>query len=465
MSDVLVEYDEDLFLPVYRHLQNSDADINFLWGGRDSGKSQDTAQRKILKCLSATYFREILIKKTSNSIKDSQWQTIKDITEEWGISHLFTFTTHPLEITCINGNKFIARGCDDAGKLKSIRNPSGAWIEEGNQLTEEDWITILTTIRNDKVKIQIDVTFNPECEGKYEEFHLYKTYFKEYCEKGIYTFTGYSNMTMPDKTVTSLKYTSTHSTYHDNPNVPPERIAIHESLRHSNPYFYDVYTLGIWGKEPVGKNPFCHAYDPVKHESEKAIFNPVRRLIISIDFNVNPFAVIFKHIWRDQYGEHNHTFDEGTIENGSIPKMIDFIKTTRGGRYVRCLSSCILTGDLGGNRRDISQEDNASWFKQIMRGLGLSDSQLNISYNPFHKESNADVNEVLLHHPDYKINPKECPNLCWDMRSVQANRYGEIIKANRSDTSQRADHLDAERYAVHNFMKEWIETQQRNKRR
>lgn len=462
---IKVRIPEEAFLPAYRHLQSPTADINFLWGGRDSGKSQDTAQRKILKCLSATYFREILIKKTSNSIKDSQWQTIKDICEEWGISHLFTFTTHPLEITCINGNKFIARGCDDAGKLKSIRNPSGAWIEEGNQLSEEDWITILTTIRNDKVKIQIDITFNPECEGNYEDFYLYKTYFKDNFEKGIKTFNGVHYMTTPSKEVVEMHYTSTHTTYHDNPNVPPERIAIHESLRHSNPYFYDVYTLGIWGKEPVGKSPFCHNYNPVKHESECAIFNPLRRLIISVDFNVNPFAVIFKHIWRDEYGEHNWTFDEGTIENGSIPKMIEFIQNARGGRYQRCLSSCMLTGDLGGNRRDISQIDNASWFKQIMKGLNLSESQLKLTYNPFHKESNADVNEVLLYHADYKINPKECPNLCWDMRSVQADRYGAIIKANRSDTSQRADHLDAERYAVHNFMKEWIEQRQRNNSR
>lgn len=213
--------------------------------------------------------------------------------------------------------------------------------------------------------------------------------------------------------------------------------------------------------EISGNNPFAFHYSKERHESDKVQFDPKKRIIISIDFNVNPFAVIFKHIWRDQWGEHNHTFDEAAIQNGNIPSMIQLIKE----RYGKWLTSAMLTGDLGGNRRDISQQDNAPWFNQILRGLNMSETQLKISYNPRHEESRQDVNFVLLEHPDYKIHPDKCPNLCRDMKAVQANRYGEIIKANRSDTSQRADHLDAERYAVHNFMKEWIETQQRNKRR
>jgi len=73
-----------VYIPCYRHLNQAKADIHFLWGGRDSGKSHYIAQRLIRKCMKARYFRCIMVKKTGNSIEASQWQTIKEIVEDWG---------------------------------------------------------------------------------------------------------------------------------------------------------------------------------------------------------------------------------------------------------------------------------------------------------------------------------------------------------------------------------------------
>src|SRR5688572_13306703 len=137
-----------VYLPCYRHLNTLKADIHFLWGGRDSGKSHYIAQRLIRKCLKAKYFRCIMVKKTSNSIEASQWQTIKDIVEEWHLDELFVFKKSPLSIECRNGNKFIARGCDDAANLKSIKDPTDVWYEELNQLELTDFITVASTLRS-----------------------------------------------------------------------------------------------------------------------------------------------------------------------------------------------------------------------------------------------------------------------------------------------------------------------------
>lgn len=212
--------------------------------------------------------------------------------------------------------------------------------------------------------------------------------------------------------------------------------------------------------ESAGENPFCHGYDKSKHESIEAQFSPSRRLTISIDFNLNPFGVIFKHIWRDRI-DHNWTVGEKAIENGSIPAMIDYIQNSR---YRPSLSACMLTGDVGGDKRDLGQRDNASWFEQLRRGLGLSETQIVLSNNPTHSSSRADVNYVLINHPDYKINPKECPNLCRDMATVQCDAYGSIIKADRKVVSQRADFLDCERYAVHNAQRDFIRRHQNESR-
>lgn len=88
------------------------------------------------KCLFESYFRCVLIKKTFESIKDSQWQMLKDIADKWGVLDDFEFKVAPLEIVCKNKqhNSFIARGCDKPEKLKSIANPSHAWYEEGLRL-------------------------------------------------------------------------------------------------------------------------------------------------------------------------------------------------------------------------------------------------------------------------------------------------------------------------------------------
>jgi phage terminase large subunit len=74
------------------------------------------------------YFRCLLIKKTYNSIKESQWQTIKDVVEEWGLSSVFTFKVSPFTIECENGNRFIARGCDDPQSIKGVKDPSHALV-------------------------------------------------------------------------------------------------------------------------------------------------------------------------------------------------------------------------------------------------------------------------------------------------------------------------------------------------
>src|SRR6478735_1723625 len=133
----------DVFLPCYQHLVTvpsisdkllPEPDIDFLWGGRDSGKTRHIAMQLLLSCLSLPYFRCILVRKVANTIKDSQWQQLKDVAEEWKVDHLFNFKEHPLEILCFNGNKFLCRGMDEPTKLKSVSNPSHCWCEEGNQL-------------------------------------------------------------------------------------------------------------------------------------------------------------------------------------------------------------------------------------------------------------------------------------------------------------------------------------------
>ena len=416
-----------------------------LWGGRGSSKSNFAAKKLIYSCLSQKYFRYILIRNTYGTIKDSQYQTIKDIIYEWGLQSLFKFKENPLEIHCINGNIFYARGCDDVTKIKSIKDPSGAWYEEGNEITESDFITITTSIRTGKAEyLQEILSFNPECEGAPEDFWINKWFFNG--RKTEKCFTDNLEIKYKDE-VLKTQFTAHHSTYPDNKWINKEFKAQMEQLLDKDPYYYDVYCKGIWGQR-LNQNPFANHYSPKKHESQTAIFRPEKQLIISIDFNLNPFAVTFWHYWRDNTGEHIHCFDELEISNGSIPAMIDAIKL----RYPNHLHSARLTGDSMGKNRSIEQRDNSSLYDNLLRGLGMTQYQLQCKHNPTHENSREQVNNVLFKFNDFKINPVNCPNLCRDMKNVQCDAFGQILKKDRKDVNQRADYLDTCRSVVHNIL-------------
>lgn len=404
-----------------------------LYGGRGSSKSNFAAKKLIKDCLKSKYLRGILVRDTYSSIKDSQFQTIKDIIYEWGLESLFHFKENPLEIHCLNGNIIYARGCDDVDKIKSIKDPSYVWYEEANNISQEDFITITTSVRTSKAEfLQEILSFNPECTGNYEDFWIWQTFIEPLAG---YEGKGQLRINIEGKELTT-DYEVHHSTYHDNRWITPEFIAQMEQLRNVDPYYYDVYCLGIWGQRKA-LSPFFSAFDKSKHIGECS-YDPRKTLYISIDFNLNPFSVSFYHLWKDAQGEHLHNFDEFEIFNGSIPEMARRINE----KYLYSLPNCKITGDAMGNRGDISQMDNASLYMQLVRLLkGVRISQLFTPANPTHENSRADCNYFLTYFPDFKVHPN-CKGMIRDMQNVQVDAFGSIIKRNRKDVNQRGDYAD-----------------------
>lgn len=259
----------------------------------------------------------------------------------------------------------------------------------------------------------------------------------------------------------AARYALVELTSFDNPLLEPsdiDEIILELSAAESEQEIYGQFV------DMAGRNPFAHQYDPVYHESELALFRPGIQLIIAIDFNLNPFAVTFGHIWKDALGLHDHTFDEASIPMGSVRAMIDLIKN----RYSAQIPNCMMTGDTStGNQGQQSLPDLASYFKQLKSGLRLRDTQMILPGVPTHRTSREDVNYILYHSKkvnpeiDYKINPKTCPQTARDMRVVQADAFGDIIKKDRKDVKQRADFMDAQRYKINAFWKKWIVKHQR----
>lgn len=386
-----------------------------------------------------------MAKKTGNSIEASQWQTVKDIVEQWGLSSLFTFKKSPLSIECANGNRFLARGCDDTANLKSIKDPTDVWYEELNQLELYDFVTIASTLRSNKASIEQWGSFNPEAVGDFEEFWIYKTFFKD--QPDIYSnFTGKWSIELPDKSVYDFTYSSTHTTYLDNPHCSPARQAFLLQLAAIDPYYYKVFTLGKWGNVQVG-DPFCLTFDKAKHVG-KTTLNRAHEVYLSFDFNVNPVTCqVFQHYNNWQYG-----IESIKLADSDIYKMCDYINL----KYRGCMF--IVTGDATGKNTTALVQDGINYYTVIKSKLNLTINQIRVpTVNPRVKDNRVLVNAVFTL-CNILLDKDNCKGLIFDLENVSVNEMGEIDKGDRANPKKQADNLDGARYYWNQFHKHILKT-------
>jgi PBSX family phage terminase large subunit len=427
---ISVDIPKKAFLPCYHHLLKSTADIDFLWGGRDSGKSRHIAQQLVVDCMRLPYFRCVLARKVFNTIKESQYQLIKDVVSEWGLEGLFTFNQNPLEIKCINGNKFICRGMDEPGKLKSISNPSHCWAEEMNQLSMDDFIVIMTSLRYNQGRVKVWCSFNPEADGDYHDYWLYKTFF---ANQSTNSFSSYWSIPLGTQNI-QFSYQSTHTTYKQNKFCKPERAAFLEQLAALDPYYYTVFTLGLWGNRKVD-DPFCYCFDRGKHvgktEPQRAL-----ELYLSFDFNVNPITCgVYQHAQNKIWG-----INSLKLENSNIYLLCDKVIELYPGFMI------IVNGDATGKNTSALVQDGINYYTVIKNKLNLSINQLKVpTVNPPIEENRTLVNAVF-HNMEVVFDEFNCKSLIFDCQNVSVNDLGKIDKGDRSNPKKRADHLDNWRY-------------------
>lgn len=388
MARINVDIDEDVFLECYRHLidESQFFDIDFLYGGRDSGKSRHVAMQLVIDCMRPGYFKCLLIRKVLDTVRGSQFDLIKSVIDEWGISHLFRVNESRMEIICkANKNGFYGRGLDDVGKIKSFNNPSHCWVEEGNQIDSTDFVVILTSLRA-KVRVKTWFTFNPECDKTYTEFWLWQEYFS-HTEKlswewvkeipvPVETLKRYPDGKYPGnvKVVSDesggtqvymmLYIRATHSTYKDNPYCSPQRIALYESYKGSknNSYWYQTYTLGLWGFKKTGGS-FWKSFDEGIHTGLVA-FNPKLPVHLTIDNNVHPYVTLA--MW--QIDREAKRF----IQVAELPCVSpDNTAVKAAKQFVRWLDRVgheevvFIYGDPSANAKSTTDDDGRSFFDKF----------------------------------------------------------------------------------------------------
>jgi phage terminase large subunit len=220
----------DIYEP---HLDNF-ARTQIFYGGASSGKSYYLAQRVVYDILQGG--RNYLIcRAVARTIKRSVFSEIKKNIIKLGLLDKFRINETDLTITCSNGFQILFSGLDDIEKLKSISPAKGVitdvWIEEATEAERDDVKQLLKRQRggDEATAKRLILSFNPILQTHW----IYEEYFA-----GVAWVDDQTEYTSGDLTI--LK-----TTYKDNRFLTA---ADRKDLENeTDPYFYNVYTLGNWG--------------------------------------------------------------------------------------------------------------------------------------------------------------------------------------------------------------------------
>lgn len=180
----------------YNKFWNNKQFYRVVKGSRGSKKSKNTALNFIKRIIKHPWANLLVIRRYSNTNKQSTYMDLKWAANQLKVSHLFKFNESMPEITYMpTGQKILFRGLDDELKITSITVDIGilcwAWFEEAYQIeTEDKFRTVVESIRgmydDPEFFKQITVTFNP-----WSERHWLKRVFfdEETREKDTFAYT------------------------------------------------------------------------------------------------------------------------------------------------------------------------------------------------------------------------------------------------------------------------------------
>ena len=453
------------FIPLWE--TEKDYDVIILMGGRDSSKTNWTAKKLILKCLTDDYFRCILIRKNLNAVPDSQWLTIKEEIEDMGLGELFKFRQSPHKITCVNGNGFLCRGMDNPDTIKSVKDPTCLWFEEDIvYVPERDYTVVTQSLRSSKVKrVQEFITLNPEVEGQdYQENWFIKKFYGERAETEDLTFQGRFVEIVEDEdedgniieVEEDVSYTVHHSTYKHNRWCPLKRKARHEALQRTNPHLYKIFTLGLFGNKDK-EGLFYDTFERSKHILD-ARYEPTRSLHITWDFNVRPYVSLGIWQYYDDREQNPDLWDRVRRKQGDFSRLVvkideiagveprnrtkyvceDFLK-----KYGKHQESLFIYGDPAGKQEDTRSEKGGDDFNIIMEGLKEMNPQKRVHRAAPSISKRGEWICSILGENAYDIaisfDPR-CKNTIIDYTSGQADADGKKFKKKVKDPESGLTH-------------------------
>jgi len=291
----------------YAPILKSDHRYIIMYGGRSSGKSYTACLKTVLRMRSDKYFKGVVLRKIFADIKDSVFEQIWDIIQQYNWQDEFHYTKSPLQIRHKNNNVLLARGLDKPAKLKSIANPNYIHIEEADEIKFEDFIKSDTSIRHSDPSVvqQMILTFNPESEDGWINDYFFPAKLSYEKSDGSHT---YINSRMKNTVIL-------HTTYKHNDFCSEGNIDTINRLKNlgEDSNYYMVYCLGLWGNALKGL-----VFEDINYADEMPAKEHWKKSGYGLDFGFtnDPTAIVHCVLAHGELYFQEKTYKTGLVNKG-----------------------------------------------------------------------------------------------------------------------------------------------------
>lgn len=291
--------------------------LQIFFGGSSSGKSFFISDKIVIDCINGVNW--LCCRNVGNTIKRSVFNEVTKSISSMGVKQYFAINRSDMIITCkLNEKQILFCGLDDPEKVKSITPQNGVleriFIEEATEIKREAYLQLKKRLRGKtKHSKHIIMAFNPILKSHW----IYKEFFGGWKDdKTVYE---------DDKTLI------VKTTYKDNIFLTPEDRALLED--ETDPYFYNVYTLGNWGV--LGNVIFKNW----KVKDIKDMIPQFDKVHCGCDFGYASDENALIKVHYDKKQKKIYVFDEWYQAGMSDDELVRVGKEFFGNQYVACDSA------------------------------------------------------------------------------------------------------------------------------
>jgi len=239
---------EQKVLSHFKPLFQGEARYIIAMGGRGNGRSTAGSQYVLARLIDQSSFtRAAIMRAVGSDIRSSCWREIMDRISEQNIASVLRVTDNEMIVeygqNSIKGHGFRASSGSLTARLKSLANFNLVWIDEAEEIGEEEFRTLDDTLRTVRGRIRIVITLNTPPKNHW----ILRKWF-DMLPSGVNGFY------IPKLKVDVKDVLFIGGNYKENePNLDVHTVQRYESYQFSNPaYFYQVIQ-GLSPEEVRGK--------------------------------------------------------------------------------------------------------------------------------------------------------------------------------------------------------------------
>lgn len=271
--------------------QNTDWRYALIMGGRGNGRSGTASRYAVSQLLGKEYTRGAIMRATREDIRASCWGEIMDRLREQDIEKSFHITENDMYIqrgqNSLRAHGFRSSSGSLTARLKSLAGYNFVWIEEAEEIGENEFRTLDDTLRTVKGRIRIILSLNTPAKSHW----ILQKWFDLKPHPEIKKFF------IPQLKADADKVIYIPGTFRENrPNLDNDTVARYLAYKKTKPDYYWQVIEGLSPEEVRGK--IYNGWEQIDGVPEGA-----RLLRFGEDFGwfPDPAAVIALYYWNGGY--------------------------------------------------------------------------------------------------------------------------------------------------------------------